>query len=79
MTLGVILILAGIALAFFVMIISIAGKTSTQARGGAVVIIGPFPLIFGRDKQSAKVLLAMSIALVTVLMVLFLIQGHVRV
>jgi len=47
-----------------------------KARGGAVVIIGPFPIIFGSDKESAKILLVLSIILVGALIALFLVQGY---
>ncbi|MBO0887971.1 DUF131 domain-containing protein, partial [Candidatus Bathyarchaeota archaeon] len=43
---------------------------------GAVVIVGPIPIIFGSDKQSAKILLALSIILVGALIVLYLVQGY---
>ncbi len=35
------------------------------------MIIGPFPLVFGSDKQSAKVLLILAIILVALLLGLF--------
>ena len=75
-TLGLILIVAGFILALFVMIISLARTGNFKGRGGAVVIVGPFPIIFGSDRQSAKVLLVLSIVLVAALIVLFLVQGY---
>ena len=74
-TLGTILIVAGVVIAIGVAISSLSKSGPMKTRGGAVVIIGPFPIIFGSDKQSAKVLLLLSIALVGVLIVLFLLQG----
>ncbi|TMI23265.1 DUF131 domain-containing protein [Candidatus Bathyarchaeota archaeon] len=75
-TLGVILIIAGVLLALFVVILSIAKTDNVKARGGAVVIVGPFPIIFGSDRESAKVLLVLSIVLVAALIVLLLLQGY---
>jgi uncharacterized protein (TIGR00304 family) len=56
--------------------ISLARSGGVKGRGGAVVIIGPFPIIFGTDKQSAKILLVLSIILVGALIALFLVQGY---
>jgi uncharacterized protein (TIGR00304 family) len=35
------------------------------------VIVGPFPIVFGSDKQSAKVLLILAIILVALLLGFF--------
>ncbi len=71
-----ILIIAGVLLALFVAAVSSAKTSNVKARGGAVVIVGPFPIIFGSDKESAKVLLVFSIVLVAALIVLLLLQGY---
>ncbi len=71
-----ILILAGVVLALFVATISSAKRSNVKPRGGAVVIVGPFPIIFGSDKESAKVLLVFSIVLVAALVVFLLLQGY---
>jgi len=75
-SLGTILIVAGMFLALFVIVVSLARSGGLKARGGAVVIIGPFPIIFGSDKESAKILLVLSIILVGALIALFLVQGY---
>ncbi len=41
-----------------------------RVRGGGVVIIGPFPIIFGTDKESVKIILVLSIILVVLLLIL---------
>ncbi len=38
------------------------------------MIIGPFPIVFGSDKQSAKVLLILAIILVALLIGFLLLQ-----
>ena len=68
------LILAGIALAAFAVLASSSRRGKLRARGGAVVIVGPFPIVFGTDTQSAKVLLILAIILVSLLIVLFVLQ-----
>ena len=68
---GVLLILVGFVIVFVaaVLMTSSAAKSKGSVRGGGVVIIGPFPIIFGTDKESVKVLLILSIILVSVLFI----------
>ncbi len=76
MTLGTILIVAGVILAVLVAVISLAKSAGGKTRGGAVVIVGPIPIIFGSDKQSVRILLILSIALVGLLIMFFLLQVY---
>lgn len=69
-TLGLLLVLAGFAvgvLAFIIAILRSAGGTG-QMRGGGVVMIGPVPIIFGTDKESARILILLAIALMATLL-----------
>jgi len=75
-TLGTILIVAGVVLAGIVVLASLAKPGTGKTRGGAVIMVGPFPIIFGSDKQSARVLLILSIVLVGALIALFLLQEY---
>jgi len=70
-SIGVILLFAGIVIAFVAVILLVitAMKGKGKLRGGGAVIIGPFPIIFGTDKESVKVLLLLSIALITLILV----------
>ncbi|MCS7124256.1 MAG: DUF131 domain-containing protein [Candidatus Bathyarchaeota archaeon] len=43
-----------------------------MAKGGGAVIIGPFPIVFGTDKESVKVVLWLSIALTIIAFALFI-------
>lgn len=65
-TLGFWLILAGLITAFVAVIILLFSSTSDEqkVRGGGVVIIGFLPIVFGTDRESVKVLLALAIVLV---------------
>ena len=47
-------------------------KRERRIRGGGVIIIGPFPMIFGSDPKTAKVLLILAITLVTLLVAVFI-------
>ncbi len=71
---GVLLIVIGVVLAFLVIVIPAARSGKLSARGGAVILIGPFPIVFGSDRQTAKALLVLAIVLVALMLVLFLFQ-----
>lgn len=81
---GVALILVGFAVAFIAMIWLVLSSSKSdedkaKVRGGGVVIIGPIPIIFGTDKESVKIMLALSIVLVALLIVWMLVsQGVFR-
>jgi uncharacterized protein (TIGR00304 family) len=70
--LGIALMLAGIIVivAAFILLVLAGVKKGGKVRGGGVVIIGPFPIIFGTDKQSVKTLLLLSLALTILLIVM---------
>lgn len=70
---GIIMILVGIIIvvvAFTLLFIS--SVKSGKVRGGGAVIIGPFPIVFGTDKESVKAVLWLSIALTVILFALFI-------
>ncbi|WP_457554989.1 TIGR00304 family membrane protein [Candidatus Pyrohabitans sp.] len=64
--LGIILIFAGM-LGFAIR----GGEGKTEVRGGGVVLIGPFPIVFGSDTQSVKLVLLLTLALILVVYLLF--------
>ncbi|MEM3696755.1 MAG: DUF131 domain-containing protein [Candidatus Bathyarchaeia archaeon] len=68
-SLGITLIFAGIfivLLAFFLLFYSSA-KEVGKIKGGGALIIGPFPIIFGTDKESVRTVLILSIILTVLL------------
>lgn len=67
---GLLLALAGFAVATLAFIFAIlrSARGAGQVRGGGVVMIGPVPIVFGTDKQSARVLVLLGIILMTVLL-----------
>lgn len=69
--LGVILVSAGFFIAFIAILLWIfrSVKGGGKVKGGGAVIIGPFPIVFGTDKESVRVLLLLSIALIAILLV----------
>lgn len=70
-SLGIALIFAGIIVIFVaVILLFLAGvKEGGKVKGGGVLIIGPFPIIFGTDKESVKAVLLLSLA-VTILLII---------
>ena len=74
---GLTLVFVGVVvLVIATVLLLISGiRSKGRVKGAGVVIIGPFPIIFGTDKQSIKLVLLLSITLVALLIVLVL-AGH---
>jgi uncharacterized protein (TIGR00304 family) len=73
--LGIALIFAGmlvILVAIFLLFLS-SIKEKGKVKGGGAIIIGPFPIVFGTDKESVKTVLLLSLALTVVLIILMII------
>lgn len=70
-SIGIVLVLAGffVTLVAAVLLFFTAFKGKGKVKGGGAVIIGPFPIIFGTDKKSVKILLLLSIILIALLLV----------
>jgi len=65
--LGILLILAGFAVIFAGMLLTVIRG---GGKGGGVILIGPFPIVFGSDAKTVKGLLWIVIILMVVLIVL---------
>jgi len=65
---GMIVILAAILLFF---LSNIRGKG--KIKGGGVILIGPFQIVFGTDKESVKKILLLSLVLTILLIILMVI------
>lgn len=70
--LGIILIFAGIIviLAALILLFLTGVKEGGKVKGGGALIIGPFPIVFGTDKESVKSLLLLSLALTILLIIM---------
>jgi len=69
--LGTALIVTGIViigLATLLLFVS-SIKGEKKVKGGGAIIIGPFPIIFGTDKESTKTVLLLSIILTLLLII----------
>jgi len=73
--LGIVLIFAGmlIILAAILLLFLSSVKREGKVKGGGAIIIGPFPIIFGTDKESVKTILLLSLALTILLVIVMVI------
>jgi uncharacterized protein (TIGR00304 family) len=69
--LGTVLILVGvlIILISLVLLFMKSPKGERKVKGGGAIIIGPFPIIFGTDKESVKMVLWLALALTILLII----------
>jgi uncharacterized protein (TIGR00304 family) len=68
---GFALVILGVILAFAaVILLAVRSHASgTKTRGAGVLLIGPIPIIFGTDSDSAKILVALAILLMVIVLV----------
>ena len=48
-----------------------SGKAESKIRGGGVIMLGPIPIIFGSDKESAKAAIILAIILMVLSLLIF--------
>ena len=71
---GTVLIIAGvIAVVLAVILLSMGKHEKGTVNGAGVVMIGPIPIIFGTDKKSVTVVVALAVVLMVILIVYYLI------
>lgn len=73
--LGIAVIFVGILITLIAVILLFISKVQKKGKvkGGGAIIIGPFPIIFGTDKESVKTVLRLSIALTMLLTIVTII------
>jgi len=64
-TIGAALTVVGIVIVVVAMLLLsvIQSRQKTRVKGGGAILIGPFPVIFGTDKQSLKIVIVLAIVL----------------
>jgi uncharacterized protein (TIGR00304 family) len=74
---GFILIILGFVLAFIaVILLAVKNRgTSGQTRSAGILLIGPIPIIFGSDKQSARVLMVLAVLLIAIVLIFMLLPN----
>lgn len=67
---GIALVLVGFVVIFVatLLLFFASVKSKGEIRGGGAVIIGPFPIGFGSDKESVKLLLVLSMVIIALLL-----------
>jgi uncharacterized protein (TIGR00304 family) len=68
---GVILIVIGMFIVILAVLRSSGGPEKSKMKSAGVIMIGPIPIIFGSDKKSVKIVLALALALTVLLIVLY--------
>jgi len=65
---GLTLIFVGIAIIIVAIILFMLRgvEEAEKVRGGGVIFVGPFPIIFGIDKESFKFLILLAIIIIAV-------------
>jgi uncharacterized protein (TIGR00304 family) len=73
---GLLIVLVGLAIGILAIFVTIlrSPRGTGQVRGGGVVMIGPVPIVFGTDKESARILILLGIVLTVALLLLTLLQ-----
>lgn len=73
--LGIALVFVGIfiVLLAFLLLFYSSVKETEKIKGGGALIIGPFPIIFGTDKESVRTVLILSIILTVLLIAVMVI------
>lgn len=72
--LGAVLIILGMLVIFAGMVkdaVSTKEGSRGEIRGGGVIMIGPVPIIFGTDRESAAAVIVLALLLVVVTYLLF--------
>ncbi|MEM3185087.1 MAG: DUF131 domain-containing protein [Conexivisphaerales archaeon] len=64
--LGFLIVIIGMLLLFLATMI---GSAKKSAQGGAVLLIGPIPIIFGSDKRWAMAMMIIALAIIVIWLV----------
>lgn len=73
---GLGLVILGILLAVIaITLLVVRTRTGNKTRGAGVLLIGPIPIIFGTDRESARILVVLAIVLMVVVLVFMLLPS----
>ncbi len=71
---GTIILFVGLLLAITALVLSSAREGNGTRKSGAVIIVGPIPIILGSDPRVARELLILEVVVVLTLVILYLMQ-----
>ncbi len=75
-SIGFALVIIGFMLAFLAVILLVFKARGTgKTRGGGILLIGPIPIIFGSDRESAKILMILAIILIAIVLVFMILPS----
>lgn len=66
-------ILITVVAVVLLLISSVRASGKGKVKGGGVIIVSPFPIVFGTDKESIRTILLLSLALTALLVIIFVI------
>lgn len=76
LSVGFILVFIGITLMVIGMLYEAVKSKGVEGGGAGIVLIGPFPIIFGTDIESIKAVIILTIVLILLVFFLFLRWSH---
>lgn len=72
---GVLIVLGGIILVLAAVIASRKSRQEGNVKAAGVIMVGPVPIIFGTDRDSAKTVLVLAIILTVLAIVLVVVHN----
>ncbi len=69
--LGVVVLIVG----FLLILVSALASGRSEVRGGGVVLVGPIPIVFGSDAQTAKWLIVLAMVLTILAFTLYFVAA----
>lgn len=77
-TSGFLLVLVGCVMIVVAMVLFVLASAGNKGKveGGGVLVIGPVPIVFGTDKESAKSLLILSIILMVFVLLVTVVSRY---
>ena len=67
---GFLLIIVGFIVIFLSMMLMVLSHKGGETKGGGVILIGPFPIVFGSDTKTVKTLVLLVLILIAFIFVL---------
>lgn len=75
-TIGVTLVAVGfliiIVTAILLILLGLKANNEGETKYGGVIVVGPFPIVFGTDKETVKIFLKLSLVLTASLTILLI-------
>ena len=73
---GYALVIIGFVLAFVaVILMAVKARGTGKAHAGGILLIGPIPIIFGSDLESAKILMILAVVLIAIVLVFMILPS----